>query len=185
MHCFMANFHIWSRILQNCALRCIFLTYICEMCIYNLKTSIVGAVSLNFMKMNLPAQRALTEDATLHVISSLLGWDRSRSLVLIYRGGDMDFRKSHFINLLEHISYGLKSLCNVMCYVSRCVRYLYFECCCTSDLRYLIIITCDIEVIMFSPSLFVCVCVFCVSRCLSRRFNSGGMVPYKQYFSAI
>ena len=45
-------------------------------------------------------------------------------------------------------------------------------------------ITRDSEVIMFSPCVFVCVCgCLCLSRCLSGRFNYGGLVPHKQYFA--
>ena len=43
-------------------------------------------------------------------------------------------------------------------------------------------ITRDSEVIMFSPCVFVCVCL-CLSRCLSGRFNYEGLVPHKQYFA--
>ena len=35
---------------------------------------------------------------------------------------------------------------------------------------------------MFSPCVFVCVCL-CLSRCLSGRFNYEGLVPHKQYFA--
>ena len=45
-----------------------------------------------------------------------------------------------------------------------------------------------LEVIMFSPCVFVCLCVcvcLCLSRCLSGRFNYEGLVPHKQYFAGI
>ena len=37
---------------------------------------------------------------------------------------------------------------------------------------------------MFSPCVFVCVCL-CLSRCLSGRFNYEGLVPHKKYFAGI
>ena len=43
-------------------------------------------------------------------------------------------------------------------------------------------ITRNSEVIMFSPCVFVCVCL-CLSRCLSGRFKYEGLVPHKQYFA--
>ena len=49
-----------------------------------------------------------------------------------------------------------------------------------------LVITCDSEVIMFSPCVFVCLFVcgcLCLSRCLSGRFNYEGLVPHKQYFA--
>ena len=53
-----------------------------------------------------------------------------------------------------------------------------------------LVITCDSEVIMFSPCVFVClfVCLFvcvclCLSRCLSGQFNYEGLVPHKLYFA--
>ena len=36
---------------------------------------------------------------------------------------------------------------------------------------------------MFSPCVFVCVCL-CLSRCLSGRFDYEGLVPHKQYFAS-
>ena len=53
--------------------------------------------------------------------------------------------------------------------------------------RFIIFITRDSELIIFSPwvfvvCLFVCVCL-CLSRCLSGRFNYEGLVPYKLYFA--
>ena len=50
------------------------------------------------------------------------------------------------------------------------------------------IITRDSEVMMFSPRVFVCVCVsvcLCLSWCLSGRFNYEGLVPRKLYFAGI
>ena len=44
------------------------------------------------------------------------------------------------------------------------------------------VITRDSEVIMFSPCVFVCVCL-CLSQYLSGRFNYEGLVPHKQYFA--
>ena len=44
----------------------------------------------------------------------------------------------------------------------------------------------DSEVVIFSPGVFVCVCVcfwLCLSRCLFGRFNYEGLVPHKQYFA--
>ena len=35
---------------------------------------------------------------------------------------------------------------------------------------------------MFSPCVFVCVCL-CLSRSLSGRFNYEGLVPHKQYYA--
>ena len=51
----------------------------------------------------------------------------------------------------------------------------------SADIIY-IIITRVSEVIMFSPSVFVCLSVS-LSRCLSGRFNYEGLVPHKQYFA--
>ena len=51
-----------------------------------------------------------------------------------------------------------------------------------------VVITRDSEVMMFSPCVFVCVCVFvwlCLSRCLSGRFYYEGLVPHKWYFAGI
>ena len=53
-----------------------------------------------------------------------------------------------------------------------------------------LVITRDSEAIMFSPWVFVCVCLsvslsvcLCLSRCLSRRFNYEGLVPHKPYIA--
>ena len=51
---------------------------------------------------------------------------------------------------------------------------------------WVVFITCDSEMIMFSPGVFVCVSVcICLSRCLSGRFNHEGLVPHKQYVHQI
>ena len=44
----------------------------------------------------------------------------------------------------------------------------------------LFIITCDNTVIMFSPDVFVCVCL-CLLQCLSVWFSYEGWLPQKQY----
>ena len=44
------------------------------------------------------------------------------------------------------------------------------------------LITRNSEVIMFSPCVFICVCL-CLSRCLFGRINYEGMLPHKQYFA--
>ena len=40
----------------------------------------------------------------------------------------------------------------------------------------------DSEVTLFSPGVFVCVCL-CLSRCLSEPFNCEGLVAHKKYFT--